>query len=343
MFLHIHSFVAQILTQSNPDMMKEFSHTPSTRSDKAALALPGISVIIPAYNYAEYLPQAIESVLAQDYPQFEVIVVDDGSTDATPDIIRRYGNKIRSIHQENQGLSAARNTGIQAAKHPYLAFLDADDMWRPGLLLTLALALQTLPPETGLVACQSRVIDASGRTIKSNPPPSPDTSCREIFWQDILLKTRFGSSGLLVARNCFENCGLFDTTLRSSEDRDMWLRIAEHFRLFLVPDDLAMVRRHDRNMSADPWRMKNSMLRVINAAWNRAQGPICSRPAKAKVLAYCYYETAWMHYDARQHRQAILDILHSLVLYPLPINRGNVGQPHLFRLRALTRFIRSFR
>src|SRR5437763_447547 len=90
-----------------------------------------VSVIIPAYNFARYVPEAIDSVLAQTYAPFEVIVVDDGSTDDTPKVLAAYGNRIRAIRQVNQGVAAARNTGLAAAGGEYVAFIDSDDTWEP--------------------------------------------------------------------------------------------------------------------------------------------------------------------------------------------------------------------
>src|SRR5690242_10687505 len=105
------------------------------RPSPDARPAPGVSVIIPAYNYARFLPQAIESALQQDYPEFEVLVVDDGSTDNTAEIAAVYSRadkRVRYLHQKNAGLPAARNTGIQHARFDFIGFLDADDAWLPG-------------------------------------------------------------------------------------------------------------------------------------------------------------------------------------------------------------------
>src|SRR5918996_212462 len=93
-----------------------------------------VSVVIPTYNYGRYLPEAVESVLHQTFPDLEVIVVDDGSTDDTRELIGRFGDKVCYIYQRNQGLPAARNTGIRAARGEYVGFLDSDDLWLPGKL-----------------------------------------------------------------------------------------------------------------------------------------------------------------------------------------------------------------
>jgi glycosyltransferase involved in cell wall biosynthesis len=113
----------------------------------AASSSPGVSVVIPAYNYARYLPIAIDSVLKQDYPHYEIIVVDDGSTDNTAEVVAGYGNKVRYIHQKNAGLPAARNTGIKAAGFDFVGFLDADDQWLPEMLGTAMGKFGELPKE----------------------------------------------------------------------------------------------------------------------------------------------------------------------------------------------------
>ncbi len=308
------------------------------KTDVQGASLPGISVVIPAYNYSEYLPKAIDSALLQNYPLFEVIVVDDGSTDSTPEIIRAYEGKIRSVRQTNQGLSAARNTGIQAARFPFIALLDADDIWQQGLLLKLALSFQTLPKDTGIVACNTQLIDADGNIIRSAPQLASTQPTKEITWEDLLFKNRLQSSGLLIAQACFQTCGMFDVSLRSSEDRDMWLRIAEHFRVFTIPENLVFIRRHARNMSAHPFRMKTSMLRVISSAFQHKPSSQKRFLFKARVFSYCYYETSWMHYDASQPLRAVFDVLRSFLLYPLPFNRTDLNRPSLFRLRSLARF-----
>ena len=106
-----------------------------------------VSVVVPAYNYARYLPKAIDSALGQTHPPLEVIVVDDGSTDDTPRVLAAYADRIRVIRQANQGAGAARNAGIAAARGEYVAFLDSDDLWHPRKL-ELQLARFASDPET---------------------------------------------------------------------------------------------------------------------------------------------------------------------------------------------------
>ena len=137
------------------------SHSPSP--------LTGGSVVIPAFNYARYLPEAIASVLAQTFTALELIVVDDGSTDGTADACAQYTDpRFRYVRQENAGLSAARNTGILQARHSYIAFLDADDRWEPGFLEAVTNKFASLGPKFVAVAAACSRMDSTGNLL---PPP----------------------------------------------------------------------------------------------------------------------------------------------------------------------------
>ncbi|MBI3987306.1 MAG: glycosyltransferase family 2 protein [Lentisphaerae bacterium] len=302
---------------------------------------PGVSAIIPAFNYARYLPLAVESVLAQDYPAFELIVVDDGSTDNTRAVLQPYEGRIRYRYQANAGLSAARNAGIRDARFPYVAFLDADDLWRPGLLKTLMARFLASPADTGLVACHSQRIDSEGRPMPNKPFIRLQGEVQELFAEDLLLKTRFGSSGLVVARAAFDECGLFDTSLRSSEDRDMWIRIAARRRIFLLTSPLALVRRHPTNMSKDPDRMKSFTGRVLQQAYRRGVVPRRRWFFWMRAFAYWHHEAAWTYYDVRRYGKALGELALSLGWCPFFRQAWRVDEPALFRLRALARFLRD--
>src|SRR5687767_12550655 len=126
-------------------------------------SFPGVSVIIPAFNYAHYLPKAVASVLGQTFPALELIIVDDGSTDTTAEVCARCSDsRVRYFWQANAGLSAARNTGIREARFPFVAFLDADDRWEPGFLAAIARQFALLDSRFAAVATASTRMDASG-------------------------------------------------------------------------------------------------------------------------------------------------------------------------------------
>ena len=232
---------------------------------------PVVSVIIPIYNCARYLPEAIDSVLAQTYRAFEIIVVDDGSTDNTQEVLAPYGDQIRVIRQANAGRGAARNAGILAARGDYIAFLDADDLWLPQKL-EKQMALFGSRPEADWVYSDYRPFgQVSARVgsrlqmLESQPPPEGAILRRVLADWSI---TWTGT--VLVRAECFGEIGLFDTSLPVAQDGDMWLRIASRFQAACANEVLALYRRHDSQaMSACPtdfvvyhtWRVYRKFMR----------------------------------------------------------------------------------
>lgn len=317
---------------------------PSADSPASSPASPdradrGVSIIIPAYNYAQYLDGAVRSALAQTHQPVEVIIVDDGSTDATPDLGRRLARDlpgVRYVRQQNAGLSAARNTGIRLASHPFVTFLDCDDEFLPHMVETLIHAFDTQPPAAGLIACATIRIDRDGLPIgekRVRPRGSrPYTSA------DILMKTRFPCC-VLARRSCFDSSGLFDTSLRSSEDRDMWIRIGRHHGIYYVDQPLVRIRRHDSNMSRDARRMRAAMHRVRRKAFQARVVPLFHAGFWLRVLAIDHFQGAWMYWDEGRVLRPILHSIASLALWPFPLDHHDLHEPPFFRLRAAARFL----
>ena len=185
-----------------------------------------VSVVIPVYNGAATLAAAIDSALAQDFADgFEVIVVNDGSTDATAEVIDRYRGRIKTVNRENGGLSAARNSGAAQATGDYLAFLDADDLWRRDKLAATIGALEQNPGAV-LVYCDAIQIDESGAQISPifvSPSLARAPTMADLLerWWPIL------PSAAMVRRRIFEQLGGFFAPMRSYEDMDFWLRARE--------------------------------------------------------------------------------------------------------------------
>ncbi len=299
------------------------------------LAAPqGVSVVIPCYNYAHFLSAAIDSALAQTSRPFEIVVVDDGSTDDTRAVATGYGAQVRYIHQANAGLPAARNTGIRSATQPLVAFLDADDQWQPGFLHRVleVFALSAY----GLVAAKAIRVDPGGlpvpRVCRDQALQGP-LGCR-----DIILRTCFSPSGVVARRAVFECCGLFDDTLTSSEDRDMWIRIGARFPMFLLPDPLVLVRDHPGSMSKNADRMKRNTRRVIGKAFDQALVPRRQVAFWLRVLAFNRFQCAWMYHDQGRYLRAIGEMSASLATWPWFASPSRLNEPVLFRLRALRRF-----
>lgn len=311
-------------------------NNPRSPRESEDMDWPGVSVVIPAYNYAHYLPLAIDSALRQNYPKLEIVVVDDGSTDNTPEVIAAYGDKIRCIRKKNAGLSAARNTGIEEASHPYVAFLDADDEWLPGMLVTMIWHFMIAEHPLGAVACQHLPIDSNGRMLRCKHLIK--VLPREIKFEDILLKSRFSPSAVIVRKDAFDDCGVFDVNLKSSEDRDMWLRIAARRRILLIRDMLTLVRNHPQSMSKHTDRMKTNMRVVLGKAFE-AEPLRTTAMLRMKVKAFLRFQVAWMYFDERRRWKALMEMLASICIWPFYLTTDPFNEPALFRVRSLFRFV----
>jgi len=192
-----------------------------------------ITVVIPTYNRATFLKDAIDSVLAQTFLDFELIVVDDGSTDDTPKLLSSYNNKVRVITQTNQGPSAARNRGIEAAKGKWIAFLDSDDVWKPDKLKKQVRFI-TDHPDTKI--CQTEEVwIRNGKRV--NPRKKHEMHSGWIY-EKCLPLCIVSPSSVMIHQDVFEKVGLFDETMPACEDYDLWLRIAPHYPIFLIREQL---------------------------------------------------------------------------------------------------------
>lgn len=186
---------------------------------------PLVTVVTPAYNVAPYVGEAVGSVLRQTFTDFEYLVIDDGSTDATADEVRRRaGNdpRVRLIPAGHSGLSATRNLGIKEARGQYVAFLDGDDRWHRRFLQRQVARIESLPPAVGAVFCRSRLMLENGTFVGVQWQRSG-----RYDFDDFLVKNnpaRNGSS-LLIRRSCFDEAGGFDAADEPAEDLAMWLRI----------------------------------------------------------------------------------------------------------------------
>lgn len=300
----------------------------------------GVSVIIPAYNYGRFLAESIDSALQQTLPNVEVIVVDDGSTDNTRSIAFQFtDSRLRYIYQANQGLSAARNTGILNARYAFIAFLDADDLWLPPMIESALSNFSRLPSDFAVVACGLARMNADGEPIDQVPVTHGEVAQKELKARDIVIKSRFMPSTVVVRREVFGEVGLFDTGLRSSEDRDMWIRIGEKYRIHYYAERLVRIRKHGNNMSRNADRMRVNMRMVLKKYFSGFRKAFCQPITFLKSLAFHEFELAWMYYDEGRATEAISSLLASLALWPVFFNTMDLDQPTLFRTRALARFI----
>lgn len=205
-----------------------------------------VSVIIPTYNRSSFVREAVESVLAQTYTPLEIIVVDDGSTDDTPSVMEAFGSAVRRLRQENAGVSAARNRGIEAAKGDWLAFLDSDDLWRPQKLEIQRAYLKDRP-EIRICQVEELWMRNGERLNPKKYHRKPSGLCFLLLLERCLVSP----SAVMIHRSVFEDVGLFDETLPACEDYDLWLRIGCRYPLGLVEEPLIVKRGgHPDQLSA---------------------------------------------------------------------------------------------
>jgi len=196
-----------------------------------------VSVIIPTFNRSAFLKESIESVLAQTYRDFELIVVDDGSTDNTPEIMSLFEVKISTITSKHEGPSAARNRGIMAAQGEFIAFLDSDDLWLPDKLEKQINFFRSNPE---VFVCQTEEIWIRNG-VRVNPREKHKKYSGWIFDRCLPLCI-VSPSAVMIHRNVFDRVGLFDETMPACEDYDLWLRIAPHYQIYLIEEPLAIKR-----------------------------------------------------------------------------------------------------
>jgi glycosyltransferase involved in cell wall biosynthesis len=246
--------------------------------------MPKVSVIVPAYNAMAYLPTTIDNVLQQSYDDYEVIIVNDGSTDEIDRWFETITDpRLRLVSQVNQGLAGARNTGIHHARGDYLAFLDADDLWESTKLVKQVQCLDD-NPEVGLVYTWSTLIDDKGNLTGR----SFEFKVEGNVWKT-LIGWNIVSCGsvAMVRRQCFETCGVFDRNLGSYlEDWDMWLRLATKYNFKVVPEILVYYRQHANSASRNWDAMLSSAQLAIEKTFNSA-------PSQLQYLKNQSY--GWMH------------------------------------------------
>lgn len=228
--------------------------------------MPKVSIVIPAYNSLKFLPETMESVFKQTFKDFEVLVVNDGSSDDTEHWVSQIADpRVKLITQENQGLSGARNTGIAHASGEYIAFLDADDLWEPTKLEKQVLCLEE-NSEIGLVYTWVALIDENGnftgRVFKNY--------AENDVWHKLIEHNIVESGSVaMVRRQCFDTCGVFDRNLRSFvEDWDMWLRIASRYPFKVMKEPLVYYRQHSTSASKNWEAMARSFEIVIEKAFS---------------------------------------------------------------------------
>ena len=290
-----------------------------------ARATPTVSAIITGYNYARFLPGAIESVLAQTHLPDEIIVVDDGSTDETAEVVGRYAEwGVRYIYRPNGGASAARNTGIRASHGDLIAFLDADDRWLPEKT-TLQLAHFARFPWLGIVTgSECQTYESGGKPFFLYRKPVGAAS----FYPVILVENTIGNPSLaIVKRHCFESVGLFDESIALGQDWEMWIRIARNFEVGVVGAVLILFTRHAKSLTSDMIEARAASNRQIQRRYiGQVRSPLkrirLTAAARSMTL---YYMAASIAEKPSSRRAALALTLASTLLDPSYEARNKAG------------------
>jgi len=227
---------------------------------------PLVSVVLPVYNGAVTISRTIDSVLGQSHQHFELLIINDGSTDSTPEMLAQFDDPRIAVHSfENRGLAASRNRGIRLARGEYVAFIDADDLWKPRKLEKQIAALQG-NPEAGLAYSLTDCIDEHDNFLGHG---SHIVDSGNVY--DHLLTWNFLDNGStpLIRRSVMEEIGSFDETLAAAEDWDVWLRIAHRYEFACVPEVQVLYRIHGGAMSSKLAQQEAACFRVFDQAIER--------------------------------------------------------------------------
>jgi glycosyltransferase involved in cell wall biosynthesis len=285
--------------------------------------MPEVSVIIPTYNSAKYLTDAVDSVLRQTHRDFEVLVIDDGSTDDTPAVIGRYGNLVRYIRQPNSGVAAARNRGIDESLGRYVAFLDADDTWHRDKLKAQITALRKNP---GYLACYTAFT-----VVSQDLRPLHVIRNKRVYntLEDLLLRGNVIGSicTVLYDRSIFDVVGGFDASLSQCADWDMWVRIAGLTEFLYLDLPLATYRQHDTNMSRDAGLLERDSVRVLEKGFSMSCLDAAVRARRRAASARNYMVLAGTYFQAGSYgdfvrcavRAVALDLRQSWRLIGFPV------------------------
>lgn len=287
-------------------------------------SVAGVSVVIPTYNREALLPEALDSVLAQEWPELEVVVVENGSMDRTLEVLseyeERHGETLRVIRlRPNQGPSTARNAGILAARHEFIAFLDSDNRWVPGKLERQMPAFAADPSLDLVFAGYSTFGAGTPREVLLDEwSASPEQALEEL-----LVGCCINTSTVVAKRETLKQVGLFDPATDGLEDYELWLRMAARgLRIGYLAESLAGYRLHAGSISGDLGRASVLTERVFEQVFNSGDVPQAIRDRRRFYLARCYLNSACRYLEAGDGRAASAALRRGAVTRPASLRPG---------------------
>lgn len=272
--------------------------------------MTSVSVVIPAYNAAAYVGAAIDSVLAQTLKDLEIIVVDDGSTDETPLVLERFGSRIRAIRQQNRGVSAARNRGIDESHGRYVAFLDADDLWLPAKLQR---QIEALAADGVKQACYTShlLVTEQLRPLRAHRSPRRSTALDDLLARGNVIGS---PSSVVCERELFSAAGGFDEAFSLCADWEMWLRIAARTDFLYVDEPLVQYRVRSGSMSSNVPTLERESLAILRRGFDAHSRPLHAR--RRSSFAFNYMVLAGSYLRAGSFGDAARCVLQSLMRDP---------------------------
>ena len=283
---------------------------------------PAVSVVIATYNRANYLAETIDSVLSQSFQKFELIVVDDGSTDETRRVVAPYGSRVRYLYQENRGPSAARNLGVRNASARWISIQDSDDLCLPNHLETLY-GYANKHPESGMVFANGSYL---GGPAHDRETIIPAAKSRRLAEQGVRLEDLFDKSivrlqAALISKRCYNDVGGHDETLRISMDLDLTFRLISRYPVAYLDEVVFSYRRHSGNISGNQELRLLENIRVIERLLdqNGEAEELLGKRRVAARLAYRYYRLAkgrWKTGERDKSREALREAIRLRPFYP---------------------------
>jgi glycosyltransferase involved in cell wall biosynthesis len=283
------------------------------------MTTPSVSAVVTTYNYARFLPDALDSVLAQSYPELEIVVIDDGSTDDTAAVARRYADRgVRYVKRPHGGAGRARNAGLEVTSAPLVAFLDADDAWLPDRV-EAGLAHLARYPELALVAAHAYACDEQMRPTAVVPAATRERGhmLERLLVDNVVLNP----SSVLVKRTALEAAGGF-SEIPFGEDWDTWIEIAKRFPIGFIDRPLALVRRHSGSVSPNRMSARVDANRAIVERHLRAYRPAWKRPIlRRRAASVAYFHAGIGSVKNGDRRVAQRYAVTSVALDPFTLGR----------------------
>lgn len=272
---------------------------------------PKISVVIATYNRAGFLPETINSVIEQKFKDFELIIVDDGSTDNTREVLRAFGGRLKYLYQQNRGPSAARNLGVMHSQSPWIAIQDSDDICAPGYLDVLYHYVAS-HPDCGMVFANGSYLSGPEHSRDTIVPVAKSRRLAEsgIHLEDLFDKSIVRLQAALISKACYDGIGGHDESLRISMDLDLAFRLYAKFPIAYLDEVVFFYRKHDGNIGRNQELRLLENIRVIEKLISenpQAEGVLGKNRISAR-LAYRYYRLAkgrWKHGDRQGARHAL--------------------------------------